>query len=71
MSARDALARVMHTRSGDPLRQFQTTCGRLARVTESRYGTTPARWSWCAGCLTVFDDYETPVNPIPEFANLH
>ena len=31
----------------------------------------PGRWTWCAACLTVHDDYGTPVNPIPELAKTH
>jgi hypothetical protein len=23
------------------------------------------RWTWCPDCLTVYDDYRKPVNPIP------
>ena len=31
----------------------------------------PGRWTWCVACLTVYDDYGTPVSPIPEFAKVH
>jgi hypothetical protein len=26
------------------------------------------RWTWCPDCLTVYDDYRKPVNPIPMVA---
>jgi hypothetical protein len=31
----------------------------------------PGRWTWCPDCLTLDDDYGTPVNAIPEFARAH
>jgi hypothetical protein len=29
------------------------------------------RWTLCAACLTVYDDYGFAVNPIPEYAKVH
>jgi hypothetical protein len=31
----------------------------------------PGRWAWCAACLTLYDDYGIPVNPIPEYTKVH
>ena len=31
----------------------------------------PGKWTLCSACLTLYDDYGTAVNPIPEFAKVH
>jgi len=31
----------------------------------------PGRWTWCAACLTVYDDYGVPVNPIPDLRHVY
>jgi len=71
MTAREALGQATATRPGERLRRFQTICGlRGGCEREPVIGNT-GRWTWCAACLTVYDDYGTPVNPIPEFAKAH
>jgi hypothetical protein len=44
---------------------------RASRRLSARATNQPGRWTWCADCLTVFDDYGTPVNLIPEFTKVH
>jgi len=41
-----------------------------AGVNESHSTLTLVRWTWCPVCLTVFDDYGNPVNPIPEYTKV-
>ena len=71
MTARDALARAMGARPGDRLRQFQTICGPHGACQREPLTPDPGRWTWCAACLTVYDDYGTAVNPVPEFTKVH
>ena len=71
MTARDALEQATAAQQGERLRRFVITCGpRGGCEREAVIGNT-GRWTWCAACLTVYDDYGAPVNPIPEFAKVH
>jgi hypothetical protein len=58
----------MAAQPGERLHRFETICGPRGGFGKSRSPLMRGRWTWCAGCLTRFDDYGTPVNPIPEFA---
>ena len=71
MTTRDALARAMEARPGDRLRQFQTVCGPHGACQREPLQHDPSRWTWCPDCLTLFDDYQIAVNPIPEYAKVH
>jgi len=42
-----------------------------AHLQRSKRPVDTGRCTWCAGCLTVYDDYRIAVNPIPEFAKVH
>lgn len=53
------------------LRRFDMTGGPRGGCEREPLADDPGRWTWCAACLTVFDDYGIPVNPIPEFARAH
>ena len=47
-------------------------CGDLPAVVDASLCICHAgRRTWCAACLTVYDDYETPVNPISEYTKVH
>jgi hypothetical protein len=62
--------RTMRSRSstGQCVRKVNVSSRRLpAKAVDRR----PGRWTCCGACLTVFDDYRAPVNPIPEFAGAH
>ncbi len=67
MTAREALEQAATAPPGERLRAFETTCGPDGGCHREPLSADPGRWTWCAACLTVYDDYGTLVNPIPEF----
>jgi hypothetical protein len=71
MTARDALEQATSARPRERLKYFEMVCGSRGGCQREPLANDPGRWTWCAECLTLFDDYGTPVNPIPEFANVH
>ena len=71
MTARDALAQAMAAPSGERLHLFETVCVPRGACRRERLTHDPGRWTWCPDCLTVFDDYQIAVNPIPEYTNVH
>jgi hypothetical protein len=71
MIARDALEQAIAAQPGECLHRFETICGPRGACRREALTNEPGRWTWCPDCLTVFDDYGTPVNPIPEFAKVH
>jgi len=71
MTARDALEQAVAAPPDDRLPRFQRMCGPSGGCErEPAIGNT-GRWTWCAACLTVYDDYRIPVNPIPAFVKVH
>ena len=42
-----------------------------AVVREEPLADDPGRWTWCPDCLTVYDDYATSINLIPEYTKVH
>jgi hypothetical protein len=66
MTARDALEQATAAPLGERLRRFEITCGPRGGCEREPVMGNTGRWTWCAACLTVYDDYGTPVNPIPE-----
>jgi len=71
MTARDALEQATVARTGERLRWFEMICGPRGGCDREPLADDPGRWTWCADCLTVYDDYGVAVNPIPEFAKTH
>jgi hypothetical protein len=71
MTARDAIEQATGAQPGERLRRFETICGPRGTCRRELLTHDPGRWTWCASCLTIYDDYGTPVNPIPEFARAH
>lgn len=70
-TARHALGQATAMRLGERLRCFEITCRPRGGCHREPLAADPGRWTWCADCLTVYDDYGAPVNPIPEFARAH
>jgi len=70
MTARQALEQAT-AESGERLRRFETICGPRGGCQREPLADDPGQWTWCAACLTVYDDYGTQVNPIPEFPKTH
>ena len=68
MTARDALDAAIEAdanRPGERLLRYETIC--TACCACQRYPlAAPGRWTWCADCLTVDDDYGQAVNRIRE-----
>jgi len=71
MTARDALEKATAAQAGERLHLFETICGPAGGCERESVTGNTGRWTWCAACLTVYDDYGHPVNPIPEFARIH
>jgi hypothetical protein len=65
---RDALGQATAALPGERLQLFETICGSDGGCHRESLTADPGRWTWCAVCLTVSDDYGIPVDPIPEFA---
>jgi hypothetical protein len=64
MTARDALEQATSAQPGERLRRFETICGPCGGCEREPLDNDPGRWTWCAACLTVFDDYGMPINPV-------
>jgi hypothetical protein len=71
MTAPDALDLATAAPPGERLRRFEAICGPRGGCEREPLDNDPGSWTWCPDCLTVCDDYGTPVNPIPEFATAH
>jgi hypothetical protein len=71
MIARDALAQVVAAPRGKRLHLFGTVCVPRGACRREPLANDPGRWKWCPDSLTLQDDYDAPVNPIPEFAKVH
>ena len=71
MTAKDALAQAVAAPRGERLHLFGTICGPRGACRREMLTDDPGRWSWCPDCLTLFDDYGSPVNPITESAMMH
>jgi hypothetical protein len=71
MTAREALEQATAARPGERLKYFEMICAPRGGSDRELLAADPGRWTWRADCLTVFDDYGTPVNPIPEFDKIH
>src|SRR5580765_638268 len=57
MTARDALAGATAAQPGERLHQFETICGPRGGCDRAPVIGSSGRWTWCAACPTVYDDY--------------
>jgi hypothetical protein len=71
MTAREALQHATAAQPGERLQWFETICGPRGACRREPLTNDLGRWTWCPDCLTVFNDYEIAVNPIPEYAKVH
>jgi hypothetical protein len=71
MTARDALAQAVAAPRGERLHLFETVCVPRGACRREPLTNDPGRWTWCPDCLTLSDDYGTPVNPISEVGKVH
>ncbi len=71
MTAREALEQTTAAQPGERLSGSKRCAGRGGWCERAALTHDPGRWTWCAACLTVYDDYGTPVNPIPEYTKVH
>jgi hypothetical protein len=71
MTARDALEQATSAPLGERLGRFEITCGPRGGCEREPLADDPGRWAWCAACLTVYDNYGSPVNPISEYTKVH
>lgn len=63
-----ALEQATAAPPGERLHRFETACGPAGGCKRERLAADPGRWTWCAACLTVYDDYGTAVNFSPVVA---
>lgn len=70
MNARKALDTAREA-MGARLHRFQDFCGPRGFCQRESLENDPGRWTWCPDCLTVYDDFGTPVNEIEEFDSKH
>jgi len=49
---------------GERLRHFETVCGAAGGCKRERLVDGPGRWTGCAACLTVYDEYGHAVNSV-------
>jgi hypothetical protein len=64
MTAREALTRATEVDEGGRLHVYQTVCRRHGGCQREPLEQDAGRWTWCPDCLTLFDDYGVPVNPL-------
>jgi hypothetical protein len=57
--------------SSDRYSESRPVCGPRGVCRREPLTNDPGRRTWCPDCRTVFDDYGTPVNPIPEYTKAH
>jgi anti-anti-sigma factor len=70
VTARDALDQATATPPGERLHRFKASCGSGGGCRREPLTADSGRWTWCPACLTVYDDYGSPVNSIPEFVKV-
>jgi hypothetical protein len=51
---------------GERFRRYQTVCVPRGACQRELLTNDSGRWTWCADCLTVYDDYGRAVNRIPD-----
>jgi hypothetical protein len=50
---------------GDRLRRFETICRPRGACEREALTDDPSRWTWCADCATLYDDYGIAVKSDP------
>ena len=60
----------MAAQPGERLHWFEMICRPRGGCKRDPLADDPGRWTLCAACLTLYDDYGTLVNPIPEFVKV-
>jgi hypothetical protein len=55
-----------HAKPGARHHRLKTVCDSMGGCRRDSLKNDVGRWTWCPDCLTVYDDYQKVVNPIPE-----
>jgi hypothetical protein len=63
MTARNELEQAKAERGGR-LHRLETICGPRGACEREPLTDDPGRWTWCADCATLYDDYGVPINPV-------
>lgn len=71
MTAHGALETANDAARGDRLRRYERVCGPRGDCRREALTNDPGRWTWCADCLTVYDDYGKAVNGISGWHGPH
>ena len=66
MTAAEALEAAKGATPGERLHRYETIGASRGSCCREPLANDPGRWTWCPGCLTVYDDYSKAVNTIPE-----
>jgi hypothetical protein len=64
VTARQALDAAIHAEPGERLRRYETLYGLRGSCRRELLENDPGRWTFCADCLTLYDDFGKAVNPI-------
>jgi hypothetical protein len=70
MTSKDALDEANRAAPGERARRYESRCERRGGCRQEPFEHDPGRWTWCPDCMTVFDDYGKPVNPLSAFPPL-
>jgi hypothetical protein len=67
LPAKDALDAAKSIEPSKRLYGYETVCVLRGGCRFESSANEPAgmRWTWCPDCLTLYDDYRNPVNPMP------
>ena len=66
MTAKDATDIAFAVSGKDRQARFNRLCRLRGFCQRQPLENDAGSWTWCPDCLTVFDDYEKPLNPLPE-----
>lgn len=64
VTAQQALSTALNTDPGERRRRHDAVCGLRGSCRLEPLENDPGRWTFCADCLTLYDDFGKTVNPI-------
>ena len=64
MTAKDVLGAANRVGIRERAVRFERVCSPRGTCRQEPLANDPGRWTWCADCLTLYDDYGQAVNRI-------